>query len=321
MLPVKSQSNFQPQRFSIPPRRPLKQRVYPAMRMTIALGVLCSDGIVLAADSEESTGYAGGVKTSSVKIATGISGAPIGYQVSAAISGAGRARYLDSAKDCLIMPVLGTYADNYDAVKASIDGSLGEFYAKHVIPFASLPDHDRPEISLIIARQCAGQLSLWTTDKNTVQRCFKYGAVGAGAAYATLLLSRYIYPLNIAQGKMVAAHTIFRVKEAIEGCGKRTDILSLRGGQAQYMPLRDVERLEQLFEEWANVEAGLFHYVMGHEGLEPNSSKRVASWLKSMRKDLAPFANSTTQRYLPRPTDEPLPPPPSPESSEESGES
>jgi hypothetical protein len=208
------------------------------MRMTIALGVLCSDGIVLAADSEESTGYAGGVKTSSVKIATGISGAPIGYQVSAAISGAGRARYLDSAKDHLIIPVLGSYVDNYDAVKDSIDGSLGEFYAKYVIPFASLPDHDRPEISLIIARQCAGQLSLWTTDKNTVQRCFKYGAVGAGAAYATLLLSRYIYPLNIAQGKMVAAHTLSGHLKTGQWWSPQNRPMRMRSGQAIILPSR-----------------------------------------------------------------------------------
>jgi hypothetical protein len=100
--------------------------------MTIALGILARDGAVLAADTEEVSGYAGGIKNSSQKIMTAMCGAIAGEpQLAQAISGAGSGTYLDA-----IMPkVLRTLpVSPYDPDEAerAIESRLSKFYKQHV---------------------------------------------------------------------------------------------------------------------------------------------------------------------------------------------
>jgi hypothetical protein len=56
--------------------------------VTIAIGILARDGVVLAADTQEGYGYAGGIKTDALKIHTTVCGAMAGEpQGAIAISG------------------------------------------------------------------------------------------------------------------------------------------------------------------------------------------------------------------------------------------
>src|SRR5438132_4917979 len=84
------------------PPRPKPKRLPQARRMTIAIGLLAQDGVILAADTEESIPdylkrHQGKIMTTEVSITTDSIGTVIDYSKGVmAISGAGDADYLDS---------------------------------------------------------------------------------------------------------------------------------------------------------------------------------------------------------------------------------
>jgi hypothetical protein len=103
--------------------------------MTIAIGLMCNEGIVVAADTHQSTGYAGDLKTTARKISN-ISGGAAGALV---ISGAGPSRYLESIKEQLEAafgdePGFGTAHEapedigNTSAIEEKFSSILEEFY-------------------------------------------------------------------------------------------------------------------------------------------------------------------------------------------------
>src|SRR5687767_11420830 len=81
---------------SPPPKprpQPIPRRLPQRKRMTIALGMLVADAVVIAADTQEGTGYAGGTKASGRKIFTQVD--PTEQRAFSA-TGAGDADYLDT---------------------------------------------------------------------------------------------------------------------------------------------------------------------------------------------------------------------------------
>src|SRR5688500_20129682 len=74
-------------RISIP--KPLKKRTPEVKRMTIAVGIIASDGIVIAADTEESYGSTAKISGNKILLRSSADG-------DMAISGSGNAYYIDA---------------------------------------------------------------------------------------------------------------------------------------------------------------------------------------------------------------------------------
>lgn len=258
--------------------------------MTIALGILARDGAVLAADTEEISGYTGGIKNSVQKIMRSMRGAVAGeFQLAQAISGAGSGTYLDA-----VMPKVLTAAaiSPYDPDEAerAIESCIAKFYKRHVLPFSGLPD-ERPDFALILAAQCGNCYRLWATDKTTVRRCLPYASVGVGSMYANMLLSQLCtIDMDLELAQIVAGYVVFKVKHTIEGCGKETDIVRLQGGGAQSVSPMDVEYLEGVYKEWAFLELRALSYAMGYPtGDAQGDQEKILARLLSVRTKFAPF--------------------------------
>ena len=225
--------------------------------MTIAIGVVASDGVVLAADSEETIpGY---LKRDETKILVGMGR----EKIMVAASGAGHAHYLDKVNSAITDIVMKGNKAELDEVERGIQEYLKQFYREHILPFASYPAEERPDISLVIAGASPewGR-ALWTTSSNLVKRQTGYGAVGVGGFFATSMLSRLYFPGDIASVSMLAAYVLFHVKETIPDCGKDTHLVCI-GDKYRALPLYEMRALEETFRFYESVERDNFHYAVG----------------------------------------------------------
>src|SRR3972149_4030998 len=152
--------------------------------MTIALGILTPESVVIAADTQETWGWYGGAKKSGYKITSRIVS---GQQRSFAATGAGSAGYLDSINQEL--------ADNFVDVAEARDlerrvrEKVRKFFVNHVIPM-QVPADLQPQ--LIVGADWNGQPMLWANEQSAVFRCKHFIAAGAGRAHAQMLMNKML---------------------------------------------------------------------------------------------------------------------------------
>src|SRR5437667_12469328 len=87
----------------LPKPRPQVRRLPGRKRMTIAIGLLATDGVVIAADTQESAGYPGDMKSSGTKILGALRSDASNPPVTGAfaVSGAGTVGNLDAVNQKL----------------------------------------------------------------------------------------------------------------------------------------------------------------------------------------------------------------------------
>jgi hypothetical protein len=215
---------------------PKSKRLPLEKRMTIAIGLIANDGIVVAADTEESGGF---LKSGQNKILTVGGHIQLGHPAATSqslcgaclISGAGESAYIDN----LSMDLADVFLDNPTLGGAVLKKEFGkcvrEFYREHVIPFAGFPDHDRPDIRMLIAVQRNHQPHLFFTSRSVTCHGLPYKAVGVGSSFAKILLDGLWKMMSVSEAEVLAAYVVFMAKECVEGCGKFTSIATLHGSQ------------------------------------------------------------------------------------------
>lgn len=215
--------------------------------MTICIGMIASDGLLVAADSEENDGY---FKRSQSKIFTAIDGVPLGPNMSGpsgacAIAGAGHGGYCDALSEQLT----NLFLDSKDVVDVHLLGSIFEerikqFYQDHIIPFAAYPPDERPNVGAIIGAYRRYTSTLFVTEGSTVRRGIPYCAIGTGQTFAMNLMDQLWDSRPLSQMEILAAYIVYRTKESIGHCGKFTSVVSLHnasivevdGGSSQLVP-------------------------------------------------------------------------------------
>ena len=252
--------------------------------MTIALGILAREGVVIAADTQESWGYMGGAKISGYKILT----CTLPHQGRAcSATGAGSAGYIDALNQEL--------TDNFIAVEdpENIERRFREkvlkFYNAHVLPNHALSPMEQPRADVIVGITWAGRKPvLLANERSTLRRCKQYVAVGAGREHASMLLSRLLPPpreTTADVAALIAAYTIFHVKSYIEGCGMGTHVTVLQDGIGKYLSPTAVERLEGLFTAYLRFDELAVTYMLGWPVInEQQTDKTMIDYLKSLRK-------------------------------------
>jgi 20S proteasome alpha/beta subunit len=240
--------------------------------MTIALGIIASDGLVIAADTQET--YAGVHKVEQCKVLSAnhyVTGKSRGA-ISA--SGAGSAGQLDSINEEICEAFLHQQPMRLKVTRANIKQQISEFQREHIAPFALLPDYERPSVSLIIGASAGQERALWTSDKSTLRQCRWHGAVGIGAPQANGMLTRFWAYENIQFATLLAIYILFNVKQQVDGCGKQTQVVQIRDNQAAYYPIENIAALEEIFGRYQAIEEGTLRGVLG-----ASASSRAASIL------------------------------------------
>ena len=139
--------------------------------MTIAIAVKANDGVVIAADTQEGSGFVGGLKSDQSKIrAYENTDGEFGV---CAISGAGWGDYIDALSDKLGQVFLDHGRDSIDDLQGRFERCLVRFHRQHILPYAAYPDHDRPAVQMLIAIQSRKIVNpqILVTRNSAIHRC------------------------------------------------------------------------------------------------------------------------------------------------------
>jgi hypothetical protein len=223
--------------------------------MTIALGMLAQDGIVVAADSQIT---AGDWKFEQGKLYESLrSAGPWGDAASLVLTGAGDVGYLELAREFF-----------YEA--SDPDVSLNEqfamfretferLYTRHILPFHMFQPWERPGVDLVIACARQGRSAIWQSHHNTLIETHLFRAVGTGGRLAESILGRIIrLPfLGLAHSAVLAAYLIRLAKDNDAASGGSTSIACVRDdGITRRLSSQTCKQLDDLGEQYAYALAG-----------------------------------------------------------------
>jgi ATP-dependent protease HslVU (ClpYQ) peptidase subunit len=209
--------------------------------MTIAIGMRAQNGLVVAADTEESTGdYMKGVSGKMAAFFTHDNG----WAESCIIAGAGDSGYVHALMEELgetyqaADPLMHIYhlGKNTPSLQAEFRDCIKRFYKEHIIPFAGYPERKRPDVEMLIACQRKTIMHIFTSEKTVVNYASAYKAIGYGSTFAELFLGKLWGNMPIEQAEILAAYIVFLVKESVESCGKFTTLSTIRGAKVENGP-------------------------------------------------------------------------------------
>lgn len=255
--------------------------------MTIAIGILASDGLVVAADTQETMGTwkLKHGKVSAMVAADQTPKADGKSRRSCLVTGAGQGHHIDVMSRTL----LNTWGKNKawtDAqMKQSFNDSLHEFYGKHVLPFAAYPAEDRPDFQLVVGCNWPSP-TLLVSEGNLFKVVWPFVAVGIGCMVATTLLTRFYKSpmLDVRSAVLLASYVMFHVKDSQEGCGKDTDIAGIADGEFFMLSRKETKALEDAMQEFSSdVEPAVFRAVTDIEThAQPKAATRARARLKKL---------------------------------------
>lgn len=234
--------------------------------MTIALGILAGNAVVIAADTE--VGVSDYMKTRQGKVSLTAQYNSSGEQTAAlSVSGSGNVQYLTHVRQ----EIAGTMHPNEDAAPvhefySRASDYLLKFHLDHIVPFASY-GAGRPEVSLLVAYWKNG-VKLWRSQNDLLTESTSYAAVGVGEMYATDILSQMypsMWPLAPRTAVLLAAYVVHRVKDCIDGCGKGTEIAYVNPKRSKLFTQVQLKPLDDLFDVYRGIEAGALHCALGGE--------------------------------------------------------
>ncbi len=215
--------------------------------MTIALGVSGHGGLVIAADTLESYGYAGAAKLSTSKITCFYDNIltqlpdklpknqafTLSDLGGCAITGAGDSEYVEY----LTRELGATFLDKEnqrlhgESLRIALEKPLRKFHARHIARFYPA-EAWLSQVQLLLGIQRGiRHPDLLIATRTTLRNASPFAAVGAGAQQALLLLDRLWTGDAIEDLTLLAAYVLYAVKETVEGCGKNSQIVQFPAGK------------------------------------------------------------------------------------------
>lgn len=250
--------------------------------MTIALGIVAHDGIVLAADMQESDGY---FKEYALKITAASTHTRIESTVrsSVAITGAGAAIHLDAIADEIVRGFEANQFTELRDFETYLAGTVEQFYKTHVAAIAPQVDRD---FKLIVGAQIEGNSGLWVSDATVIKQVVLVEAVGTGSPFAKMAMGTRLIVPDVELAAMLAILGVMRAKEFDINCGNGTYVLCLRDNATYRVPWYRVEEVEKLFHRYSGIEYSAFQYATGHQlTSEDQQTAKIGQWLTELRED------------------------------------
>jgi 20S proteasome alpha/beta subunit len=185
------------------------------MPMTIAAGFLCTDGVLLCADTEH-TGWTSKSHQSKVDQFD----VPDG-KVCFALAGASALAW--SAMQKCKKQLRETSSTD---LVADIEGILDAEYRRNVLGH---PDYLSLDYSLLLALWTkSGGVQLFSTTATALTEVRQFQCLGVGAELASYLIRTGFLSPSLKQASSLAAYTLACVKESIAGCGGMSVYILLR---------------------------------------------------------------------------------------------
>jgi len=248
--------------------------------MTIALGVLTPQWMVVAADSEESIGGDFKLSTSTIHLnwymavvnSEGAQHSPaLRCERTAVVTGAGDSGYLAAMKEKISDLFNGKGPLEGVRSLQELDGRLRiaveDFYTKHVLPFNG-PNDDALRVRLIICASVLGQSAMWSTYHNTV-RMVNLGveAVGSGERWAVSTFPPLLRAITGSEitASVLAVNAVRVAKLRALDCGKETQLIAVNrfSGVPKIAVTSVAHELEVALEEYDTYASKVLQFVSG----------------------------------------------------------
>lgn len=263
--------------------------------MTIALGVIARDGMVIAADRQQTEGD---WKTDQSKIEHVWTLEPQGGSLLA--TGAGSAAYLDAVSREILDHFGETGERDDKPLLEQIAAINRKFYTRTVIPFAKYPSYERPDYSLLLGYSFRSRCFLWYSELLAFNRADGYKAVGIGKIAAEAVLKKFYVgrlPLGIAIS--LAAFAVYQAKQSVEGCGLETDIFCVRNDIPLRVSPREIRNMEDAFAEFRLAERDDLYQVIGEDGVVPQN-RNAEDWTafrQKLHRTFQTFYDSLNEQF------------------------
>ena len=250
-----------------PRPKPVKPPLPERQRMTIAAGFLCSDGVVLAADTQ----FTGALKQQGLKIWE-ITGPELTYTI--AMAGAGDAGLIHALRDRLrqlVQPgVLGIRPLEMSALmtafgirgsQMSVDTVADDLQSKYLKPFfdehvLSYPQwQDSRPLQFLLTIRVGQRIQLYMNSAATLGSVDAMACIGSGSDLGGYLQETLFTPnTDMQMGRRIAAHLLKHVKRYSLWCGGDSTIMSIPiNGQPSFMTKKEVRRAESWMQRHLKV--------------------------------------------------------------------
>lgn len=265
--------------------------------MTIGVGILASNGLVVAADSQVTNAT---MKTSHGKITgmvlrdidttdpnnvifsnqggfvVGMAGQPSGYVIEA-----GRRMKLVFESDHTI---------SGPELKDALQTELIAFYDEHIARFHDLPHAERPYVQLVIGAFRNNRRDLWYTDNALLLDTSFYSVIGSGETSALPIVERHfrVPSPDVVEALFLAAFAVHEAKKRDPYCGKDTDVICLWNNMFLHVSRHITRQIDALLDEHGHIIAGMgfFHALGSTRDHDAQSIPRARRKLRGIRRTI-----------------------------------
>lgn len=256
--------------------------------MTIGVGFKCDDGIVLATDSQYTTG--GLIKTHGPKLFI-VAERP---DLSVLIAGAGSVSFMKMAVRMIEARVkqMPEGSATLSGVVGEIENILLNVFTKHIYIYPAAPE-SQPVFNLLIGVWISNEgLHLFQSDLTSVTSVSEYSCIGLGiyvSEFALGLMHRS--DIGIEEAKFLAAYCIKAAKDYVDDCGKDTKIYVLsKQGAISRVGLGEIKDTDEYIE---NLSDSLRYLPMG---LEIDDDSDLDSLVGLFRQAIVDFRDKQRKR-------------------------
>lgn len=229
--------------------------------MTIAAGVLCKDGMVLCADTEETIAEGRKAQASKLRVWEAAypkdddCNSPMDIRISIGLAGAGHSDWIAAFIQGIDYALIDVPDDfNIAKFERCITDYTEQFFLKYIRAYAENPDH-RPQVQMLILAMFPDARAIYRIQENVVLRTVDenfFWAVGAGAPVfenlMKLLLGKcHAHSIHWAMKEIipVIAYIMDKVKSEVPGCGGNSHIVKIgKGWNHQDVPMREIREME-----------------------------------------------------------------------------
>lgn len=185
--------------------------------MTLIVGLIARDGIVMASESEESTGYTAKRNVGKLWLETGEDWAVV-------IGGAGDAALIDNASRRISNALRGEVHLTHSSLQSVADEVLGTVHSAYIDL-----DPQRPPLELVLGASCADKLHLLCATGRTTQFCDGFACAGIGQDVAIYLLDRIDFRgADWRFGVVTAGFVLRQAKESSRSCSGPSQVCVLQ---------------------------------------------------------------------------------------------
>jgi 20S proteasome alpha/beta subunit len=218
MIASKPRPTPRPECFLIHREKRTERQLPLRFDMTIAAGILCSDGIILCADTEH-TGEVSKFQASKI----------IPLDEHTVMTGSGTMDYILMAADKLRDEFNAARPVNPSDARQKVESVVMGVHADHIFNFFQASDPNRPIIDLIVAARCSGgDLALIKTNNSAVRLGTNFEFTGSGFPIFEYWC-RYFYRdrLTMAGMATLALFILKEVKKVHPYCGGSSQVFHL----------------------------------------------------------------------------------------------